>query len=77
MRQAVSASQLLLFLPLLVPPSLLGLLESLECGWLWCPDDPSYSLKLADPTRINGKENAIVSFRDLATERSKVCSSSK
>lgn len=24
-------------------------------GWPWCPVDLSYSLKLADPTRINGK----------------------
>lgn len=74
---SISASQLLLFLPSLVLPSLPGLLESLECGWPWRPDDPSYSLKLADPTRINGKENAIVSFRSLATERPKACSSSK
>lgn len=32
--------------------------------------DPSYSLKLADPTRINGKKKAIVSFRGLAKEQS-------
>lgn len=31
--------------------------------------DPSYSLKLATATRINGKKNAIVSFHDLETEQ--------
>lgn len=37
--------QLLLLLPSVVAPSLLLLLESLECGWLWCPGDPFYRNK--------------------------------
>lgn len=66
MRQALCKCSLLLFLPLLVTPSAAGTLGEFRMWVAVVSSSPI--LKLADPTRINRKKNAILSFHDLATK---------
>lgn len=45
-------------------------LSQLRCWAAGFTVDPSHGLKLADSTRINARENAIVGFHGLAKEQS-------
>lgn len=39
--------------------------------WPWCPDDPPYSSKPADPTRIKGKKRPFSAVVALSLEEAK------